>query len=190
VADNPKLSEDAPEAPSTRFAGFKINPEATKQIAVAVGGFLVNFGALEMIANGWVARLSHDGVLVAEIQRLPFWRRVKIIHRLMQAGRIPAEFQAEAQTAWKEAEQLAEIRNQIAHNPTVFGWHGPERPAPPDYAGVLDTRKHARQTARTPGLITLAELAHAQNAAGALAQRLGALADRIDEAMAATRSVV
>jgi hypothetical protein len=174
------MSENEPRKQS--FRGASLNPKHTRPLADAIGGLLVNFGWIELSADAWLHCLSTDSLAAKELHRLPLSRKIQTIQRFLEARRLPAEFAQESAEAWKAVAQLAEVRNQVAHNPVFFGWRGEERDGPPDFAGVLDRRKGVKRAGETPGLIPLSELADAQNSAAALAQQLYALANRIGEA--------
>jgi hypothetical protein len=164
------------------FRGTSLNPQHTRPLADAIGGLLVNFGWIEVLADAWLHCLSTDSLAAKELQGLRLNRKIESIRRFLTAGRLPAEFAQESAETWKAVAQLAEVRNQVAHNPVFFGWRGEERDGPPDFAGVLDRRKSIQRVGDTPGLIPLSDLTDAQNRSAALAQQLGDLVNRIGEA--------
>lgn len=170
------------DVPRRSFRGPELNPQHTRRLANAIGGFLVNFGAIEMQADAWLHSLATDSLAAEELHRLPLGKRLHVIQRFIEEERLPSSLAAEALVLWKSALSLVELRNQVAHNPVFFGWHGDERDAPPDFAGVVDKRKGARRNDPTPGLIPLAEIEAAQNETAALAQKLFDLVNRIGAA--------
>ena len=62
----------------------------------------------------------------------------------------------------------------------LFGWHGQERDAPPDFAGVLDRRKGSKANKPQPGLISSQDIASSQDQAVNLAQKLYELAEKLE----------
>jgi hypothetical protein len=173
------MSSDAPRG---SFRGPALNPKHTRRLANAIGGFLVNFGAIEMQADAWLHSLATDSLAAEELHRLPLSKRLHAIQRFIDEERLPSSLATEALVLWKSALPLVELRNQVAHNPVLFGWHGDERDGPPDFAGIIDKRKGVRRSGPTPGLIPLTEIEAAQDATAALAQKLFDLVERISAA--------
>jgi hypothetical protein len=142
----------------------------------------VNFGGIELHVDSWIHALATDSVAAEEIHRLSLSKKLHAIQRFIDAGRLPREFADEAREAWKDVGRLSEIRNQVAHNPVFFGWHGDERDDSADFAGVRDRRKGVKREGPMRGLIPLSEVQAAQNESAAIAQQLFTLAERIGAA--------
>jgi hypothetical protein len=167
--------------PKHRFRGFELNPAPTKPLADAIGGFLVNFGVLEMQADAWLHSLSTDSLAAEELHKLNLSRRLQAVLRFLDVGRLAESISARPRMLWREALMLAELRNQVAHNPIVFGWRGEDHSKPPDFMGVVDKRKNVKRPPNSPNIITLSELTAAQNRSAEIAQELLSIAESIDK---------
>jgi hypothetical protein len=164
------------------FRGAELNPAHTVPLAHAIGGFLVNFGSIELSADAWIHALATDSIAAEELHKLNLGKKLHAIQRFLDAGRLPAAFADDARRAWKDVARLSELRNQVAHNPVFFGWRGEKQEGPPDFSGVPDRRKGIKREGPTPGLIPLSEIQAAQNESATLAQQLLSLADRVSAA--------
>jgi hypothetical protein len=149
------------------FGGFKEDNPDTLPISIAIGGFLGNFSAIESLADAWLGEMSNDEVLVDAVRDLRLSKRIEIIISLIETGRVSVSLADEACTLWAQASTLASVRNQLAHNPIMFGTH---ETLP--FAGVLDRRKKSGQGRSGPQVIEYAEIAAAQNRAVVLAKEL------------------
>jgi hypothetical protein len=103
-----------------------------------VGGFVINFGAIEVESYEWIRRLSKNGKELEVAMDRNFGPRVRIIRQLLGQATIRESLQLDAKKVWDEAAQLAEFRNVIAHNPIVFVWAGRQAEGEPDAVEVLD----------------------------------------------------
>jgi hypothetical protein len=140
---------------------------------------LTNFGAIELAAQGWLHLLSVDQLLISKLSTFRLRQRIDLIRSLVEAGRIPVGYREEAARLWKRVGELTEMRDQVAHNGVVYGWAGPERPGPANFAGVIDRRKNV-QNAERPRLITLIAITRAQDEVAQVALRLHALAEAVE----------
>ncbi len=162
------------------FKGYEKDPPHSAHLAHIIGGFLVNFGGLELAAGAWLRALTTDEVAAIALNNLPLKQKILVICSLLDAGRIPQPHCLEVKKLWLEVDRLREIRNQVAHNPVVFGWHGEEHDGPPDFAGVLDRRKGSKANKPNPGLISSQNLAIVLDQAANLAQSLFELAEKLE----------
>ena len=162
------------------FKGYEKDPSHSSHLAHIIGGFLVNFSGLELAAEVWLRALTTDEVAALALKNLPLRQKIQVIYSLLDAERIPPPHCNEVKEIWQQVDKLREIRNQVAHNPVLFGWHGQERDAPPDFAGVLDHRKGSKANKPQPGLISSQDIASSQDQAANLAQKLYELAEKLE----------
>jgi hypothetical protein len=123
------------------FAGFELNPKHTEPWVAAIGKFMVNFGGVESATLLWIDHLSDDLILKELAIEMPLARRIELIRKLLERRNLPKKLLNESKSAWGKAEKLSRIRNEIAHNPVIFGWHGEEAQRPPDFIGSLNFRR-------------------------------------------------
>jgi len=152
------------------FAGYELNPKHTDPWITAIGKFMVNFGGIEWVTFLWIDRLTDDRVLKDLTLEMPLARRIEVIRRLLGSRELTKKLLNEARSVWGKAEKLAHFRNDIAHSPIIFGWHGPEENRPPDFIGSLNFRK-ANKPEATP-LVEFKALNRAIDDAAAIAQKL------------------
>jgi hypothetical protein len=164
------------------FKGFAADHPRAKGLALAIGGFLANFGSLELMSRAWLSALTADDVLRDAVAALRLGQRLQVIEKLITAGRVPAAFSPEANDVWSKVRKLSELRNQLAHNPVALVWEGPDQSGDPDYIGVADDRKSVKRPDGVPSLITEEELKRAQDEAVTLVRKLDDLAQRIERA--------
>jgi hypothetical protein len=164
----------------TGFQGYEVNPPHAQQFARAIGGLLANFGYLEFISKAWLNLVSTDQKLVERLDHIPLRQRIHLIQGLIADGRVPEPHGAKATQLWRRVAELSEIRNQVSHNPILFGRRGVTGENPRDFAGVLDRRKNVKN-AEHPGLLTATEIEQAGNEVMRLVQELDALGQTIDE---------
>jgi hypothetical protein len=180
------VSESSPQGQGG-FAGFELNHPDVRPLAQAVGSLIANFGAVELSALAWLHALSQDKVLVDALDQLKLRERTRIILHLIANGRVPQEFVERCTSLWKEASKLAELRNQVAHNPIMYGWRGAERPGKPDYAGIIDRRRSAKSRP-APALIELPELNTAIDRIAELVRELHTITAEIDAVQSASKA--
>ncbi len=173
------------------FAGFELNPKHTDPWVIAIGKFMVNFGGVEWTTFLWIDRLSNDPLLKAQPAKpqpegpkeltleMPLARRIGVIRRLLESRQPGKKLLNEARSAWGKAEKLAQLRNDIAHNPIVFGWHGPEEKRTPDFIGSLNFRKVKSGAHTITPLLEFWALNRGIDEAAAIAQKLHELLESV-----------
>lgn len=119
------------------FVGFDLNTQGTEPWAWAIGKMMISFGAVEALSYYWIDKFANDEILHEIALSMPFAKRVNVIKILIKREDFPEKVKKQAIIDWNRALKLAEFRNEIAHNPLVFGWHGPEEKRTPDFVGVL-----------------------------------------------------
>jgi hypothetical protein len=129
------------------YTGVTVNAPGADRWAFVVGALVLNFGALEFLTLVWISRLSPQTARLPV--KLEFTKRIHRVIRLIRSATLPsgAPRKDEIINAWKAVEKLAEVRNLIAHNPVVEGWHGDHSDGrPADFICV----PHARGLDVTP----------------------------------------
>jgi hypothetical protein len=164
------------------YAGFELTSKHIGRWVGAIGKFMINFGGIEWTSFVWMESLSRDDLLKEVAADMPLSKRIELIRKLLDQRALPKKLMNEAKSAWGTAEKLAKFRNDIAHNPIVFGWHGPEEARPPDFIGSLNFRKlKARKPQMTP-LLEFTALTRAIDEAARVAQELHELLGAINAA--------
>jgi hypothetical protein len=120
--------------------GTVVNSPYGQELVPLVGKLILNFGALEMQSHLWIDHLSKDDVLVDLALESQFSRRVELIHQFIDREDLDLKVKERAHEAWRAASELSEVRNAVAHNPLIWGWHGAGK-GEPDYVGIPVIRK-------------------------------------------------
>lgn len=143
---------------------------------------ILNFGILEVLSYTWIRVLAKDEIIFDLALDMQFARRVDLITQLIDKQDLPAELVKAAKAIWSETKPIAELRNTVAHNPLVFGWHGPERPEAPDFIGLPNLKSIKGKMPRITPLTTLAKLNATVDKVSSLAPRIEKLIDEIEAA--------
>ncbi len=72
---------------------------------------------------------------------------------------------------------LANTRNQLAHNPLIFGWTDPAEEGTPGLIGILDARSLGDGDGAWESTIQFADIAEKTNEVAALVEKLASLRD-------------
>ena len=123
------------------YSGFALNSKHTDPWIHAIGKFMINFGSIELLSFIWVDRLSKDLILHDIALDMQLSKRIDLIRKLVERSSLSKNLNKQVREVWAEAESLAKLRNDIAHSPIVFGWHGPEEDRPPDFIGSFNAKK-------------------------------------------------
>jgi hypothetical protein len=139
-----------------RWGGYGVDPKGTADWVLAIGKLILNFGAIESQTYLWLAQLHGQVPLPAGDVTMMFGRRVDRILELTAIESRASAHQAAVVPAWGRARALSQFRNQIAHDPLVFGWHG-EETGPPDFLTIFDFQRGNQPSADDPS-ISLAQI--------------------------------
>ena len=150
-----------------------INSEHTKPWIARVGKIILNFSAIEMESIHWFVLLSEREFEIKAIVDLPFASRVKQVMRHVDDRTIGVQWRKRSISAWNEARKLAHLRNQVAHNPIVFGWSKVPEVGVPDILGIPNLR--ARRSANAQWLLSTDSADKSINAMVAIAKTLAEL---------------
>ena len=147
---------------------FQVDHPAPTKWTGEIGKLIVNFGGLEFLVAGWIVALSHKNEIVLDLaSELTLSRRIRLILDLLPTSGLDSDSMNAADSLWKEVQRLSELRNKVAHNPIVFGWHGKEQTGEPDFIGIPNLKKRTLDP-----LVDIKELKEAVNASTRIAQQL------------------
>ena len=99
-----------------------------------IGGFLVNFGAVEFSSFQWIEKFSTDKIVRDLAIGLPLRKRLELVCTLITRSKLPEERKKRALELWNEVAKIATIRNTVAHNPLVTDSKTGEM-------GIIDVKK-------------------------------------------------
>jgi hypothetical protein len=160
------------------FTGYVVNSPNQQQWPCTLGGFIINFGAIESHTYEWIRRLEAG---VAQLQRaigMPFKARADLVMDLVDGLAVDASLKEEAREAWDAALELAEFRNRVAHGPIVYAWKGPEV-GEAEFVGIPDYKSATGDRLQTVERIDLARVTAAMDLTGRLAQDLSDILERL-----------
>lgn len=153
-----------------KWMGYGKNPAGSNPLLVAIGKFIVNFGALEAATYFWLVQLQGSFPLQDGDVKARFLVRVNHITELAETKHVPRLEDIRAK--WATALELARFRNRLAHNPIMFGWSGVEQTGEPDSIRIIDFQTGlASGTAGDPS-IALPQLNSLVNEVAELAESL------------------
>lgn len=170
------------------FGGFSVDSPHSAPLVRPVGALILNFGSVELLSMMWIAALTSESVLVDRALVMLFSKRVELIRDLMAARETPRKLEKAASKAWADAERLAMVRNDVAHSPIIFGWHGPEEQRPPDFLGTFNVKKLRGKKPEQLPLLDKGFLDAKNDEIVRLAQRLGDLLKEVTEAAKAAKA--
>jgi len=150
------------------------NSAFTEPWARAIGKFILNFGLLEFESHMWLLQMSDDPQLFPDKW---FTQRVTRISELVDQRAFDEAWKASATRSWEKAAKLAKTRNQLAHNPLLFGWTDPAEEGTPDLIGILNARSLGDGNSTKKSWIPLADIAEKTNEVATLVEELASLRD-------------
>lgn len=142
--------------------------------AQLIGKFILNFGLLEFESHMWLLQMSDEPQLFPDEW---FAQRVKRISELVDRHAFDAAWKDAAGRSWERAKTLANTRNQLAHNPLLFGWTDPAEEGTPDLIGILDARSLGDGNSAWKSGIPLADIVEKTNEVATLVEELASLRD-------------
>lgn len=133
-----------------------INPPHIQPWIERVGKLILNFSAIELEAIHWYVQLSEQFHGITSITNKSFKSRVVDVLMFADERKVNETWRKASARTWNKALVLAELRNQIAHNPFVFAWSQSPETGLPDIQGIPNIK--ARKKSRTKWLVTPSEL--------------------------------
>lgn len=120
-----------------RYKGNVVDHPATMDLAFNVGKVILNFGQIEMLLIELAEIVSRDPESYQKALSLQFRDRVALVRNLTEASHLPQELRQQLLTELTRVEELAKLRNDLAHNPCILVWKdGSDRSGPPDAIGI------------------------------------------------------
>lgn len=125
-----------------------INSPHTQPWIERVGKLIVNFSVIELESIHWFVQLAEREVEINSIVEIPFASRVTQVMRHVDQRQLSDKWRKRSLRSWNEALKLAHLRNQVAHNPIIFGWsHVPET-GTPNILGIPNIRVRRASNAK------------------------------------------
>lgn len=150
-----------------------INSVHTKDWVERVGKIVLNFSVIEMESMFWVVHLCERELEIKQIADSPFSVRVKLIIDQVDERAIGVSWRKKSSRAWNEALKLAQLRNQVAHNPIIFGWSSEPHLGVPNILGIPNLK--ARSSKNAQWLLSKEEADKSINKMALIAQTLAEL---------------
>lgn len=167
------------------YSGYQLNSNYAEPWIKGIGSFMINFGGIEWTTFLWLDVLAEDSLLKEIAVETPLSRRIEVIRRLLEKRELPKNLMNDSKAAWGSAEKLAKLRNEIAHNPIMFGWHSSEEKGPPDFIGSLNFRKINSDRPKVIPHLDLTTLKKGVDDSARITQKLHDLLQSIKTAIAA-----
>lgn len=130
-----------------------INSPYTMQWDERVGKLILNFSVIELESIHWLVQLSEREFEIGSIVEIPFASRVTQVMRHVDERKTNDKWRKRSLRGWNEALKLAHLRNQVAHNPIIFGWNQAPELGEPDVLGIPNIR--ARRTSKATWLLSI-----------------------------------
>lgn len=129
-----------------------INSRYAQPWVERVGKLILNFSAIEMESIHWFVQLAEREFEIKLIVEIPFASRVTQVMRHINDRKMNDKWRNRSLRGWNEALKLAHIRNQVAHNPIIFGWSQAPEVGTPNALGIPNIR--ARRTSKAKWLLS------------------------------------
>jgi hypothetical protein len=125
-----------------------INSRHTQQWIERVGKLILNFSAIELESIHWYVQLVEREFEIKSIVEIPFASRVTKVMRHVDERKINGRWRKQSLKRWNEALKLAHLRNQVAHNPIIFGWSEIPEVGEPNVLGIPNMRARRASNAK------------------------------------------
>lgn len=129
-----------------------INPPYTRPWVERVGKLILNFSAIELESVHWLVQLSEREFEIKAMVEIPFASRVTQVMKHIDARKANDYWRRRSLRSWNEALKLAHLRNQVAHNPIIFGWSDLPEAGEPNVIGIPNIR--ARRASKAKWLLS------------------------------------
>jgi hypothetical protein len=93
--------------------------KSKERFAKKIGGFLLNFSAVEFVSFNWAYLLTGKIECRDMAINMRLADRIRRIKEWVKQSVWPVERQNEAIGAWDEVLEIAKLRNTVAHNPIL-----------------------------------------------------------------------
>jgi hypothetical protein len=113
-----------------------------------VGKLILNFSVIELESIHWFVQLSEREFEIKAIIEIPFASRVTQVMRHIDERKTGSQWRKRSLRTWNEALKLAHLRNQVAHNPVIFGWSKTPEVGEPNILGIPSVRARSSSKAK------------------------------------------
>lgn len=152
---------------------YAVDSQHTKSWIERVGKLILNFSAIEFESIHWFVRLAERELEIKLIVETPFASRVTQIMRHIEDRKMDEKWRKKSLRFWNEALKLAHLRNQVAHNPILFGWNDISEIGEPTVLGIPNIR--ARRASKAQWLLSTDHADKSINSMVEIARALGEL---------------
>lgn len=125
-----------------------INSPHTRPWIERVGKLIVNFSVIELESIHWFVQLAEREFEINSIAEMPFAYRVTQVMRHVHERKTNDRWRKRSLRSWNEALKLAHLRNQVAHNPIIFGWNQVPETGEPNVLGIPNIRARRASNAK------------------------------------------
>ena len=133
----------------------------------------MNFSAIEMESIHWYVQLAERECEIKSIAEIPFASRVTQVMRHVDERKTNDRWRKQSLGRWNEALKLAHLRNQVAHNPIIFGWSQIPEVGEPNVLGIPNIR--ARRASNAKWLLSIEHADKSINSMVEIAKNLAEL---------------
>lgn len=119
---------------------YAVDSKHTRPWVDRVGKLVVNFSAVELECVHWILQMSEDTGNLKTINQMQYTARARAVMCLVERRKLNDTWRKRALRAWNQSLVLAKVRNQVAHNPVIFGWSSGREVGVPDIVGVPAVR--------------------------------------------------
>ena len=161
--------------------GVDKNPKYMEPWLVAIGRYMLNFGAVELVSYKYLNSLEESEEELLKNTKKLLSKRIERIEELLSNSKLKNK--EEMLFHWGKAREFSQWRNRIAHNPVLPVWKqgsDPER-SPPDLIGISDMRQLTKESKVTDS-ISLEGLNKLSDITVQMAERLHELSEEIKHA--------
>lgn len=127
---------------------YATNSPHTQAWIERIGKLMLNFSAIEYESILWLVQLSEREFEIEAIGRMSFASRATQVMRHADERKLSNGWRKKTLRNWNDALKLAHLRNQVAHNPIVFGWSQLPEAGSPNVLGVPNIRAGSARKAR------------------------------------------
>ena len=154
---------------------YAIDSPFSESWATRIGKLILNFASLELESYLWLVQMSEQPELIPKFIKQRFKPRANKIVKYAGDRSFSDQWKVDALRGWRDAIELAELRNRIAHNPLVFAWADDVKKGEPDFIGAPDMHARDRQGEVKDPLMSKADIDAAMNRIADLVSHLASL---------------
>jgi hypothetical protein len=165
------------------YAGYVVDHPSTAEFKTLIGAAILNFGMTEMLVIELAEIVSRDSTQYQKALSLLFTKRAELVRTLTKKSKLSQELKKRLLTELSRAEDLAKIRNELAHNPCMLVWNKKDNSGPPDAIGIPAMKTMKGKPTRQVHTIPIAALKLAVDQLALGAQGLSKVRDDVKAAL-------